>query len=218
MPYGDGLNILTSKVSGVAGIDPYPFGFEPTFHRYRLEEPKHTKKPQNIFVCSMADLFGAWVPDEWIKQVFDACEAAPQHRYLFLTKNPERYRNVRTIELDAEHELVVSKTIKDQIWLGTTITDQQRYFDYMKIAVPYDISTFLSIEPIQERIDLAIIDNYANWVIVGSETGNRKNKAIPQKEWIDHIARSCRKYAVPVFMKESLRELMGDDFIQQYPW
>lgn len=32
----------------------YPFGFSPTFHRYRLDEPQSWKKPRNIFVCSMA--------------------------------------------------------------------------------------------------------------------------------------------------------------------
>ena len=69
---------------------PYPFGFSPTFHRNILSDPKHWKKPRTIFVCSMADLFGEWVPDEWIRAVFEACEAAPQHRYIFLTKNPAR--------------------------------------------------------------------------------------------------------------------------------
>ena len=44
---------------------PYPFNFEPTFHKYRLNEYQN-KKGRNIFVCSMADLFGKWIPDEWI--------------------------------------------------------------------------------------------------------------------------------------------------------
>ena len=44
---------------------PYPGKFTPTLHRYRLDEPVRWKKPRNIFVCSMADLFGDWVPDEW---------------------------------------------------------------------------------------------------------------------------------------------------------
>ena len=69
---------------------PYPYGFIPTFHRYRLND-YIGKKGRNIFVCSMADLFGEWVPDSWIKEVFKACENAPQHNYLFLTKNPIRY-------------------------------------------------------------------------------------------------------------------------------
>lgn len=65
----------------------YPYNFTPTFHRYRLKD-YIGKKGRNIFVCSMADLFGEWVSDEWIKEVFAACEKAPQHNYLFLTKNP----------------------------------------------------------------------------------------------------------------------------------
>jgi protein gp37 len=78
-------------------IVPYPNGFAPTLHRYRMNEPTSIKNPQTIFVCSMADLFGEWVPDEWIQEVFKACDAAPQHRYLFLTKNPKRYEQVLTV-------------------------------------------------------------------------------------------------------------------------
>ena len=75
-----GVHCLDNKING----NPYPYLFDPTFLPFRLEEPAQKTKPQTIFVCSMADLFGAWVPDEWIKAVFDACEKAPQHRYLFL--------------------------------------------------------------------------------------------------------------------------------------
>lgn len=46
--------------------EPYPYGFTPTFYRYRLDEPQKWKKPRNIFVCSMGDLFGDWVPTEWM--------------------------------------------------------------------------------------------------------------------------------------------------------
>ena len=60
--------------------DPYPFGFAPTLHRYRLNQPKEWTEPRTIFVCSMADLFGDWVPLDWIQQVFAACREAPQHR------------------------------------------------------------------------------------------------------------------------------------------
>jgi len=44
----------------------YPYGFEPTLYNYRLNEPITHKKPQNIFVCSMADLFGDFIPEKWI--------------------------------------------------------------------------------------------------------------------------------------------------------
>ena len=49
---------------------PYPKGFSPTFHKYLLDEPSKSITPRRVFVCSMGDLFGDWVPDEWIEQVF----------------------------------------------------------------------------------------------------------------------------------------------------
>ena len=82
---------LVERKNGKVSGAPFPVGFRPTLHKYRLWEPAHVKKPQTIFVCSMADLFGEWVPDEWIAEVFNACLLSPQHRYLFLTKNPGRY-------------------------------------------------------------------------------------------------------------------------------
>ena len=33
--------------------------------------PAQKKKPAKIFVVSMGDLFGAWVPDNWIEEVFN---------------------------------------------------------------------------------------------------------------------------------------------------
>ena len=184
----------------------YPFGFEPTFHRYKLDEPLRWKKPRTVFVCSMADLFGEWVPDEWIEQVFKACEAAPQHRYLFLTKNPKRY-----VDLYGNGIL----RVRDSFWYGSTITGANEPF--FCIRVPDDNPhTFCSIEPILEPLGTMRV--MPDWVIVGAETGNRKGKVEPQKEWIDEIAAECKRRRKPLFMKESLRGLMGADFRQEFPW
>ena len=222
LPYGNGkANLLTEPHDGDNGIDPYPFGFEPTLHEYRLSDPVKIKKSQTIFVCSMADLFGDWVPDEWIQKVFDACEKAPQHRYLFLTKNPKKYSEIRT---NASRSISISRTLRDQMWLGATATTQNQYNTTSSALEDADqtVNTFLSIEPILEPITEPAsaygIDCFANWVIVGSETGNRKDKPIVCKWWIDDIAKQCRAANVPIFMKESLRSLMGDDFKQEFPW
>ena len=184
---------------------PYPYDFYPTFHKYRLAEPQKVKKPQKIFVCSMADLFGDWVPDEWIKQVFDACEKAPQHTYLFLTKNSERYLSLYDKKLFP---------YKENFWFGTTVTkptDEYVWFE----RTPY--KAFIGIEPILERFGELVRSVLPNWVIIGAETGNRKGKVIPKREWVDDIVPHCRQADVPVFMKNSLKDLMGDDFIQQWP-
>lgn len=186
--------------------DPYPYGFEPTFHKYRLDEPQKVKKPQNIFVCSMADLFGDWVPDEWIKAVFETCEKVPQHRYLFLTKNPERYMNLYNKGL---------LLTKRNYWYGSTLTTLKDRYYYNS-----EVNIFLSIEPILRPIDLFAHNmiKFVDWVIVGAETGNRKGKVVPEKEWIMTIKEQCKEAGVPLFMKESLRELIGQDFIQEFPW
>jgi hypothetical protein len=51
----------------------YPVGFTPLFHHERLDAPAHTKVPdeakndprlKRVFVCSMADLYGRWVPTD----------------------------------------------------------------------------------------------------------------------------------------------------------
>lgn len=90
-----GLYVLEQPFKNYTGaVLPFPAGFAPTFHKYRLGDPAKKKKPANIFVCSMADLFGDWIPDEWIEAVFEACKAAPQHNYLFLTKSPGRYQTL----------------------------------------------------------------------------------------------------------------------------
>lgn len=183
---------------------PYPWFFTPTFHRYRLEEPQHWKKPCTIFVGSMCDLFGAWVPDEWIREVFKACEAAPQHRYLFLTKNPARY-------------LTLAKAGKlpkqDNLWFGTTITAPDEPFFFSAYY-----HCFVSIEPIFSLFDMGGFNNWIEWIIVGAETGHRKGKVIPEKRWLEGIERYCFASCTPLFMKESLRPIMGDEFRQEFPW
>jgi protein gp37 len=55
------------------------------------------------------------------------------------------------------------------------------------------------------------------WVIIGAESGARKGKVIPEKAWVNYIVEDCANNGIPVFMKESLRELMGDDFVQEWP-
>lgn len=209
----------------------YPFGFDPTFHRYKLDEPQHWEKPRNIFVCSMADLFGEWVPNEWIAEVFKACDAAPWHRYLFLTKNPKRlcrmaiatkvflwnidHQDSQVHPRTTEYAEVMRLPIRDNWWFGSTI-------DNSKATCFCDgctWNTFTSIEPLTEHLNMGI-GSFGNskWTIIGAETGNRKGKIIPKREWVENIVEAAQITGMKVFMKESLRGLMGEDFRQEFPW
>lgn len=57
-----------------------------------------------------------------------------------------------------------------------------------------------------------------DWIIVGAETGNRKNKVRPEKDWLGGIVNGCAEHNIPLFMKESLCGLMGNDFRQEFLW
>lgn len=210
---------------------PYPFDFDPTFHRYKLDEPQRWKKPHTIFVCSMADLFGDWVPDEWIEQVFKACDAAPWHRYIFLTKNPKRLcrmaiaTKVFLWNVDHPDSQVHPKTeeyvevmrlpIRDNWWFGSSLDNA----DARRFDGGFNWNTFTSIEPLMEHMQMGIGSFGSDrWTIIGAETGKRKNKVIPERAWIDNILEAAAFTGVKVFMKESLREPMGADFRQEFPW
>ncbi len=185
----------------------YPHGFVPTLHRYRMEEYRNKKRQRNIFVGSMADIFGEWVSDRWIREVFNACEKVPQHNYLFLTKNPGRY-----MELHHYGEL----PLRDNMWYGTTVTDPDT--EYMGQDGQYEFHTFLSVEPILADFgELSEKSYIPEWIIVGAETGSRKDKVIPRREWIENIVEQCRKYNIPVFMKKSLTDIWGEELIQEFP-
>ncbi len=153
-------------------------------------------------------MFGDWVPDSWIKEVYDACCAGSQHRYLFLTKNPGRV--VRLIK----NGIVLPNTI--DWWYGYTIDGERE----LAKERPIGLKTFCSVEPLLRCPDAKMLDQIAmtNWCIIGAETGNRKEKVIPEKRWIDLIVDRCRDEYISVFMKESLRGIMGEDFRQEFPW
>lgn len=191
---------------------PYPYGFYPTLHEYRLDEYEH-KRGRTIFVCSMADMFGRWTPDEWIEKVFAACDRAPQHTYLFLTKYPKRYEEL------ARKGILRNK---DNMWYGTSITGQPdadaRTWRMQNVN---DYNLFVSIEPLLTYIEPETVDyitDVFDWVIVGAETGRRKDRVIPEKEWINAIAYACSKKDVPLFMKSSLEGIMSHPLIQQFPF
>lgn len=215
-----------SKVDdkGRVRVAPYPFGFDPTFHRYRLDQPTKWTEPRTIFVCSMADLFGEWVPDEWIEDVFNACKAAPQHRYLFLTKNPDRF-----FKLHSSGDLPNEKNFYYGITMDTKWHAQKGVRKLITNELGAAIggnrfnhaNFFASVEPMLEDFGQTVsglLAVHVPWIIIGAETGRRKDIVKPEKEWVMNISVPSKELGGAIFMKESLREIMGDDFKQEFPW
>lgn len=181
--------------------DPYPYGFDPTFHRYRLDELAKVKTPSIIGVVYMGDLFGQWVPESWIQEVYAACLKAEHHQYIFLTKNPKRYCEIYRSELD----------YRCYMWFGATATDED---SFNRVGYDLFVSTgcetkrhanrFLSIEPLVGKISSTTLHNidFIDWVILGQQTG--PGSVPPEPDWVQDIINQCRTAGVPVFLKSNL--------------
>ena len=59
--------------------------------------------------------------------------------------------------------------------------------------------------------------NYFEWIIVGAETGCRRGKVIPKREWLEKLVDLCKRTNVPLFMKDSLANVWGEPLIQEFP-
>jgi protein gp37 len=161
-----------------------------------------------IFMDSMWDWNANGVLEEWIMPQIAKMEECSQHTFQILSKRPIKY----------------SRFIYPQnVWLGTSICDWKdnyRIHDLDK-AVPNNLK-FLSIEPIQGPVNFYFGTrrprDSPEWIIIGAETGNQKNKVIPEKAWVDPIIENCRDVNIPIFIKNSLIKLWGEDYrIQEFP-
>jgi len=183
----------------------FPNGFKPTFYPERLLAPVNTKLPKdadngnrNVFVCSMSDLFGDWIPQDWIDQVLQACAQSPDWTYIFLTKNPER---------------LVGINWSKNAWVGTTIDSQSRIATAVSAFKELNEQQFrpgvlfVSCEPMNERLDfgdhgLDIFD----WIIVGGRSASKGMKAFqPEKVWVESLHAAARKSGCMIFDKPNLK-------------
>ncbi len=175
----------------------YPQKFIPSFHPDRLAAPFNNRIPDPgelrdriVFVCSMADLFGEWVPQEWIDVVIEIVKKTPQWIYIFLTKNPKRLADIAWPK---------------NAWVGTTIDVNarvkaaQKAFESVKATV-----RFASLEPLLEPVkfsDLSMFD----WMIIGAQSqGSNCPEFQPEWIWVHELEKQARDQKVAVYMKPNL--------------
>lgn len=182
----------------------YPAGFTPLFHHERLDAPAHTTIPaahaddpayKRVFVCSMADLYGRWVPDEWIEQVHASMCANPRWQYITLTKFPARY---------------VGLEMPPGAWVGTSVDEQKR----VRIAedafrkIDGVAVKWLSLEPLLEPLefeDLSVFD----WVVIGAQSQTQQPNGTvgwrrPDFELVARLVAQAREAGCRVHLKPNL--------------
>ncbi len=195
-PDGDGK--LCSYCYAKKMTERFGQSFEPTFHPERLAAPQNTPVPKigntRVFVCSMGELFGPWIPDEWILQILDAVRANPQWTFLFLTKYPGR--------------LPVLDWPRNA-WIGATVDRQERVhetinsFSYLR-KMEIKNKLFISCEPMLEKIGIPSFGWLSiDWLIVGA-LSKGKQKIQPERDWVEFLFTRARQYEVPVWFKDNL--------------
>ena len=180
-----------------AGTPGFPNGFEPTFRADRLAAPLNARPRDNddergrrIFAGSMTDLFGRWVPAEWIEASLSVMRQATQWEFLMLTKFPKRM-----VEFD----------IPANAWAGTSVDCQARVgaaeAAFADIGGKYH---WLSCEPLIEPLRFRHLDRFHLIVIGGASASNETPKWIPPFSWLDDLHRQAAEAGVAVFMKSNL--------------
>lgn len=185
----------------------YTQRFVPTFLPSRLHAPSQTRVPpaahdlslptwerlqaKNVFTCSMADLFGKWVPQEWIDAVFAEVLASPQWNFLFLTKFPQRLAELEWPE---------------NAWCGTSVDRQhrvetaERSFRNVTAGVKW-----LSCEPLLERLTFESLGMF-DWVVIGAASKSTQTPEFqPPWEWVEHLIRQARDAGCRVYVKPNLK-------------
>src|SRR4030067_1125988 len=140
---------------------------EMSWHPEELEAIRRRKKPATIFMGTAYDIFGTWVPKDWIEQIVRMARGCPRHTFLFLTKNPQRY-------LEFE--------FPGNCWTGYTDTGEGT----SKGANFAMKQGFISFEPLLGGI--IDIDPSIKQVIIGAQTGPGTIK--PGNKWVWDIIHS----------------------------
>jgi len=137
---------------------------------------------------------------KWIEAIIQVAEDNPQHIFMFLTKNPARYRQF---------------SFPENCWLGTTVTsyrDQHRILDLPRWEENGRTLNFVSFEPLLDEVCLGSwVWGYIDWIIIGAQTNPYKP---PRPEWVSSLIEGARMAGVAVFLKDNLR---WPEKIQEFP-
>ena len=116
--------------------------------------PLRARKSRTIFVCSMGDLFHKSVPDEWIDEVMQVIHGASWHRFMILTKRPDRMR--------AYMNAFPWGNPPSNLALGVSIEDQKTADERIPILLQTPAEKrFVSYEPALRPVDLRFL-RYGN--------------------------------------------------------
>lgn len=178
----------------------YSMKFKPAFWPARLGAPSCTKVPdqaeadisyRNVFTVSMGDLFGKWVPSEWVEEILGIVRQSPQWNFIFSTKFPQRYAEFSPLPKNA--------------WIGTTVDRQSRVsvaekaFENVEAKVKW-----LSVEPMLEPLKFNHLDRF-QWLVIGGASSSESTSQwrVPAAWWVP-LHYEAMQHGLRIFHKTNL--------------
>ena len=182
---------FAERFRGVAG-HPFEMGFDLTLREDRLVQPLRWRRPRQIFVNSMSDLFHKAVPWSYVDRVFDVMEQADRHVYQVLTKRS-------TLMRDYLKRRYGDSLAPCHIWCGVSVEDSSALVRVRHLQEAPVSMRFLSIEPLLDRVGSFDVSGIS-WMIVGGESGPGARPM--EEEWVCELRDLCENNEIPFFFKQ----------------
>lgn len=192
----------------------YPHGFEHHYFReHMLSAPLKQKKPSRIFMDSMSDLMGSWVPEDQINRVFEVCRKAEWHNFQLLTKNAPRL-----LKFDLPPNVWAGVSAPPTFFMGKELTlDQQRRMVFRQLDVLDALKMkghpvcWMSIEPLSFDIAETFEDWSAqsgndlplHWAVIGAAS-NGSRYFQPETAHTEKVHSALRDAGTNIFHKGNL--------------
>jgi DNA repair photolyase len=207
----------------VKGMCPYACSYcyvEKTFRRYGTKQsPLHLDEKELrtnlgignfIFVCSGCDLFHPDVPTQWIERIVDYAKIF-DNRYLWHTKNPQRYLNWREYFGKSD---VLCVTIETNFHIpeimGNAPPPERRANSVAMLPAEY--KRMITVEPIMKfnlkKFSYMILCAQPDQVNIGADSGNNKLPEPSPKE-IGNLIRVLERHT-KVVPKDNLKRIMQE--------
>jgi protein gp37 len=202
------------------------------FNEKALDEPYRVHTPARIFLDSMSDLMGHWVPDEQIQRVLEVVQDNPHHTFLLLTKNAPRL-----LQFEFPENLWVGVSMPPTQMFGKPVSENQRRSYIMRaLSVLSDVRAsvrWMSFEPLSYDV---VSDMYAwqmhriqteapsvyfplDWAVIGAASSGRKVFQ-PKPHHVRRLEEALGEISpqFPVFYKGNLRGNAGiTEWREEYP-
>jgi len=177
-------------------------------------QPLRWRRPRSIFVNSMGDLFAPGVAEASVDRALRIMLTAPDHRYIVLTKRPDRMRAyLERLRGDTGYvmrarEDPIALLCEGQSWppagilVGTTVEDQTRADERRDPMASLDAMgwrTLVSYEPALGPVDWHGWE-FLSWLISGGESGPRARASHP--DWHRAARDFCADHDIPFFFKQ----------------